>query len=537
MIKILKIGILFWIILTLIPIITAEICECNSCEDCNKKLSNFSCDKVVLSDDIYASGGEYINILNVENKTFDCQGHKIVGKEPGRGIVLRNSTKCSLINCKISSLDGITLYSSHYNTIKNTIINGSGGGISALSDSNFNLIYNNTVINSYSGVLILSSSKNKVINNNISFNDNGVEIVSASFNEIINNEIYQNIGSGISISPGGCISLGCIPSINNTVSHNKIIMNTIGINALTETYALTGENVSTNFTADSNEICLNIDKDIEISEGSSMEGKNNTCNNERCQRHCNITITNCNCASCMECRLKLRSSKCKEVKLISDILFSYYGRASCISFPLENKTFDCNTHTIKNGPYSYYATAMVVGIENITIKNCIVKDFFNGIIISGSNCKIINTMVNGSKMMGILLYGAKNTSIINSILTFNQQGIEITGDGTKLLNNSIMFNDEGIYAGGADLVMDSNIICNNKLDVRGNKKYLQNPKGINNFCDISEEWHDDKKEGCMYNCTQIPVKQEIDYNKYLIMAIILITILSSLLVIWYKKFK
>ena len=99
-----------------------------------------------------------------------------------------------------------------------------------------------------------------------------------------------------------------------------------------------------------------------------------------------------------------------------------------------------------------------------------------------------------------------------------------------------MFNEEGIYAGGVDLVMDSNIICNNKLDVRGNKKYLQNAKGINNFCDISEEWHDDEKERCTYNCTQIPLKQEIDYNKYLIMAIILITILSSLLVIYYKKF-
>ncbi|PIN66469.1 MAG: hypothetical protein COW47_00715, partial [Candidatus Huberarchaeum crystalense] len=49
---IIKICLLSAILLVLNPIVAAEICECNSCEDCTKKLNDASCTEVYLSKNI-----------------------------------------------------------------------------------------------------------------------------------------------------------------------------------------------------------------------------------------------------------------------------------------------------------------------------------------------------------------------------------------------------------------------------------------------------------------------------------------------------
>ncbi len=94
-----------WIILVLLVLpvaANAEACECDSCEDCTKKLNDNLCGEVKLTTNILNPAGTCIN--NPENftgKIFDCQGNRIDGNWVEYGIYLSNKHNVTIKNCNV----------------------------------------------------------------------------------------------------------------------------------------------------------------------------------------------------------------------------------------------------------------------------------------------------------------------------------------------------------------------------------------------------------------------------------------------------
>ena len=122
----------FLLMFSLIPCfcgsVGAEICNCQSCSDCNSKLNKDSCSIVILTADIINHRGTCINDSgNFSNKIFDCQKHTIAGDKGGEdyGIYLNGKSGNTIRNCVIIDFwDGISLQdSSNNNIINNTVSN------------------------------------------------------------------------------------------------------------------------------------------------------------------------------------------------------------------------------------------------------------------------------------------------------------------------------------------------------------------------------------------------------------------------------
>ena len=84
----------------------------------------------------------------------------------------------------------------------------------------------------------------------------------------------------------------------------------------------------------------------------------------------------CNCSTCDECEAKLNDPACSTVNLIGNIT-NHSG--TCINFPANNKIFDCQGNTMDGNGAGYAINISSTSPENITVRNCIIKDFERGI--------------------------------------------------------------------------------------------------------------------------------------------------------------
>jgi len=243
-------------------------CTCNSCFDCNAKLNDASCKIVYLTADITNQFGACINNPeNFNNKTFDCQGHKIDGKgvyDGGldAGIYIKEKTGNTIKNCIITKfvIYGIYLSSSSNNIITNNIANNNKRGISLSSSSN-NIITNNIANNNKRGIYLFSSSNN-TITNNIANNNNwdAILLLFSSSNNITNNTANNN-WEGIYL----------VSSSSNTMTNN-----TVKFNQWYGIYASSGSSGSTGNIITLNTFCSN--NYYDIYNGDAISGYNNTCN-------------------------------------------------------------------------------------------------------------------------------------------------------------------------------------------------------------------------------------------------------------------
>jgi len=523
------IGFLFMILA--IQEINAEICECNSCEDCTKKLNDASCTEVYLSKNISAERG-CISSKGISNKILDCKGHIIDATFHAPGIYLNNLINVTVTNCVLNS-SNIYLYNSHYCVIKNNTI--------------------------YGYIDVYGSSNNKIKYNYILNSDGeGITIQGSSKNFISDNKIHNHSGYGVHIGVEPEWRGGGYLSTENILFNNEITMNQVGILVRPDT---------NNTVIDSNKICWNLEGDIIVKSNYSIVNlKDNICGDSKKCKKCDEQILNCNCSSCIECKIKLIDPRCKEVTLISNITQYVSAFRQCISFNGSNKIFNCDMHSIIQSDVHRGGTGIVYNNKNNTIMNCIVKNFSDGIVIEGDNCKLINNIIENNRY-GIMVSG--NGFIINNTILSNSHGIEIEGNAT-ILNNKILSSEEegihlarstsvisknfitnsivGINSTLSNIEMNSNVVCNNK-EIDLYSENWQNSTGVNNTCDNPDGWDDEEKEGCTYKCgeqkltekpSKLPEKppyQEPNYNNYIIITIILITILLTVFVIWYKKFK
>ncbi len=147
------------------------------------------------------------------------------------------------------------------------------------------------------------------------------------------------------------------------------------------------------------------------------------------------------CSSAEEISSCQKITKPGEYVLNSDV----YTTANCFEIYANNATLDCRGHKIfTNKPSGLLKYGIILRGKNITVKNCRVFNFTEGIVLSidhSKNCQLINNTANFNYRKGIGIYTDDNI-IINNTVNFNSgYGIFIrNGYRNKLINNTANFN-------------------------------------------------------------------------------------------------
>jgi len=164
--------------------------------------------------------------------------------------------------------------------------------------------------------------------------------------------------------------------------------------------------------------------------------------------------------------------------LIRDVIFNTNEDDGLFCFNIvgDSMTFDCQGYTITcagNNCYNRGGDA-VVGIytekRNVTIKNCTVRNFGNGIEVNaGSEVTIVNnTLHNNNAGINIKVRSNYN-KIINNVASNNiYDGILISGVGNNVSNNVVNNNNgSGIYISGTQDNSYYNVVANNIANNNG----------------------------------------------------------------------
>lgn len=148
----------------------------------------------------------------------------------------------------------------------------------------------------------------------------------------------------------------------------------------------------------------------------------------------------CTCDSCSDCTQALSdNTNCTStVKLTQDIT-DFSG--TCINNPnSNNKTFDCQNHTIDGDDSQWSYGIHLSGRSGNTIKNCTISDFWDGIYLSSSanNNTITNNTVTSNVQNGIYLENSSGNNLIGNVANSNEQwsGIYLYSSSNNRLENN-----------------------------------------------------------------------------------------------------
>ncbi len=301
----------------------------------------------------------------------------------------------------LNSFDGIYLQFSTNNTLLNNTANFNiGRGIVLIDLSSNNTVINNTAnFNGYVGISLAFGSSNNVITNNTATSNRGfgIHVIDMSDNNIIedNNASFNGIiqfgtplGAGIYI--GNCNIFGCFSgNQGNLLNRNSATNNTkLGIEL----------NVS-NTNVFSNIVCVNGQRDFQIDTMAGNTGDNNTCNNPDgwkdasvlsptgCLNTCLISPPGCVSAT-DDLYVNSNMLLCPGTYSISD-----FGAPGVMIINSSNIVLDCSNSKIVGSGIGVGINNPGFQFNNVTIKNCNVENYFQGIILS---CSINNTLRNNS---------------------------------------------------------------------------------------------------------------------------------------------
>lgn len=178
--------------------------------------------------------------VSQDNITLDCSGHSITGSRTGYGVYIKSKQGIVIKNCKISNfwspillnrssnntLSGNTTfnnsylgiylsYSSNNNALNNNTSSSNGAYGIYLYNSSFNILYQNSALNSGYGITLDNSSNNNTLSNNIVSNSYYGILLNkyCNSNTIIGNSVASSFNKGIFIN---------YYSDDNTVVNNTI---------------------------------------------------------------------------------------------------------------------------------------------------------------------------------------------------------------------------------------------------------------------------------------------------------------------------
>lgn len=178
-------------------------------------------------------------VINADNVTLDCAGHRVTGAAAGSGIELQNRTGATVRNCDVSGFRngiylgdssgntveknhvhdntlgdlpaGIAVWGSSGNTISNNTATDNGSeGIIVGTDSDGNTVVGNTATgNGRNGFFFWQNNNTTVTNNEARSNkEHGFVVGRSSGNTVTANTSDQNVLSGFSVTSSDDNTLG-----------------------------------------------------------------------------------------------------------------------------------------------------------------------------------------------------------------------------------------------------------------------------------------------------------------------------------------
>ncbi|MBN2518581.1 MAG: right-handed parallel beta-helix repeat-containing protein [Candidatus Altiarchaeota archaeon] len=161
-----------------VPII--QPCTCNSCTSCSSMMEG-SCETVYLGEDIRGMSSQCVS-FTANDKTFDCEGHKIrggaIGQEFYYGIFAKGNG-ITIQNCGIEEFEaGIDLHNTQNAKVMNC-----------------------TITDNYAGLFIADSTGTRLEDNVIEDNTDGIYLANTNNARIEGNRICGNIEADIYTSP------------------------------------------------------------------------------------------------------------------------------------------------------------------------------------------------------------------------------------------------------------------------------------------------------------------------------------------------
>ncbi len=376
-----------------------------------------------LDSDLTETHGYDCIDVATDDVKLDCRGHSVTAEAPNWGMGIM------LYNWNTGSLSGVT--------VENCNVSGFSGGIyaqgglsdSAIRDSNFssnqgfgiyftgpcdnNIISGNTAsLNSGMGIQLGSGCDNTNITGNTA-NSNaaeGIYMYSSNNNNLTGNTAESNADCGLIVQS----------SSGNTLTDNTVNQNTnLGI-------YLSGSDGTTLTT---NTACWNSDN-IDC-DSAQADGGGNICTPEG-ETVCSDSITcnsGCPAPEPPACAPDWVVSSCGCVLTVpgdytlgSDLNYTDYGDCIDINPGASGATLDCHGHSVTG---SENGQGIVINANDVTVRNCNVANFSNGIVSYTSDGSSIignNATLNG---YGMGLYGFTNGTVRDNIVRFNSYGISL----------------------------------------------------------------------------------------------------------------
>lgn len=163
-------------------------------------------------------------------------------------------------------------------------------------------------------------------------------------------------------------------------------------------------------------------------------------------------------------------SECMEIRESGSYLLKndlYFEGTECIEIWVDDVTFNCLGHKIvSTGDLARRVNIYADFVDNLTIKNCVVKGGTDGIFAQFvSNGMIKNNSAMDSEDTGIFITSFGKTELKNNFASGNGTGIFLGGhDGT--VKNSVSWNNGiGLKVWGMNLDAERNFVCKNELDL------------------------------------------------------------------------
>ena len=515
----------------------------------------------VLTVDVINLTSNYGIKISANDVVLDGQGHVVDGSGTGYGVYIQERSNVTVKNLVVRDWGkGIYLYySDDCKLINNTVSNNNEWEGIYLWYSNSNMLANNTVSNNYNGICLDYSSNNVLANNTVSNNKwYGIYLYYCLNSNVLTNNTVSNNGDGVclyysnnSVLTNNIVSDSKYYGIcldhsnsnvltNNTVSNNKWYgielyepsnYNLIYNNVFNNTYNVDIINEGgTNTWNVTKRLGKNIVGGNYLGGNAWLKpdgtGFSQTCNDTDgdgiCDKPYIIDKNNIDYLPlAVNVTQKLKLNVIDTLPYVIDKpgyyiltvdginLTSNYG----IKISADNVVLDGQGHIIDgDSNINWIEFGINICGSNVTVKNLVVRDWYDGIYLYNSNnCKLINNTVSSNKRGFELSYSDNNILANNTVSNNDQYGILLyESDNNILENNMVSNNKDGIHLSKSDnntltnnIILDSTLVGFLLYESNNNIIYLNN--FINNINAKSYSsiniWNSTEKITYTYNGT------------------------------------